>query len=47
MEAKTDVAIEQGNWMSFSGIFARIVALIGGGALLWRRMQGTIHEPAW
>jgi glucose/arabinose dehydrogenase len=47
MEAKTDVAIEQGNWMSFSGIFARIVALIGGAALLWRRMQGTIHEPAW
>src|SRR5215510_2764447 len=47
MEAKTDVAIEQGNWMSFSGVFARIVALIGGAALLWRRMQGTIHEPAW
>src|SRR4030095_12938757 len=47
MEAKTDAAIEQGNWMSFSGIFARIVALIGGAALRGRRMQGTIHEPAW
>ena len=33
--------------MSFSGIFARIVAVIGGAALLWRRMQGAAHEPAW
>ena len=33
--------------MSFSGIVARIVALIGGAALLWRRMQGTAHVPAW
>ena len=33
--------------MSLSGIFARIVALIGGGALLWRRMQGAVPEPAW
>jgi glucose/arabinose dehydrogenase len=33
--------------MSFSGFFARIVALIGGVALLWRRMLDTAHEPAW
>ena len=33
--------------MSLSGIFVRIVALIGGAALLWRRMQGAAPEPAW
>ena len=33
--------------MNFSGIFARIVALIGGGALLWRRMQDAAQKPAW
>jgi len=33
--------------MSFSGIVARIVALIGGAALLWRRMNGAAHVPAW
>jgi len=33
--------------MSFSGIFARIVALIGGAALFWRRLQGRPPEPAW
>ena len=33
--------------MSLSGIFARIVALIGGAALQWRRMQGAAPEPAW
>jgi glucose/arabinose dehydrogenase len=33
--------------MSFSGIVARIVALIGGAALLWRRIQGAAHPPAW
>jgi len=33
--------------MSLSGIFARIVALIGAAALLWRRLQGVAHEPAW
>ena len=33
--------------MSLSGIFARIVALFGGAALLWRRMQGVTHEAAW
>src|SRR5450432_4899401 len=33
--------------MSLSGIFARLVALIGAAALLWRRLQGTAPEPAW
>jgi glucose/arabinose dehydrogenase len=33
--------------MSFSGIVARIVALIGGAALLWRRKHGAVHIPAW
>jgi glucose/arabinose dehydrogenase len=33
--------------MSLSGIFARIVALIGAAAILWRRLNGTTHEPAW
>src|SRR6202011_706622 len=33
--------------MSLSGIFARIVALIGAAAVLWRRLQGVAHEPAW
>ena len=33
--------------MNFSAIFARIVALIGGAALLWRRLQDDAHEPAW
>src|SRR6202041_3551267 len=33
--------------MSWSGIFARIVALIGAAALLWRRLQGAAPEPAF
>src|ERR687895_2386629 len=33
--------------MSFSGIFARIVALIGAAALLWRRQQGSAPKAAW
>jgi glucose/arabinose dehydrogenase len=33
--------------MSLSGIAARIVALIGAAAVLWRRLQGTAPEPAW
>jgi glucose/arabinose dehydrogenase len=33
--------------MSLSGIFARIVALIGAAAVLWRRLQGVPQEPAW
>jgi glucose/arabinose dehydrogenase len=32
--------------MSLSGIFARIVALIGAAAILWRRLQGNVLEPA-
>ena len=32
--------------MSLSGGFARIVALIGAAAILWRRLQGGAHEPA-
>src|SRR5690349_12035829 len=33
--------------MNGSGIFAKIVALIGGAALAWRRVQGAVPEPAW
>jgi glucose/arabinose dehydrogenase len=33
--------------MSLSGIFAQIVALIGGVALQWRRLQGVPQEAAW
>jgi glucose/arabinose dehydrogenase len=33
--------------MSFSGIFAQIVALIGAAALRWRRLQGVPQEAAW
>src|ERR1700743_2911932 len=33
--------------MSLSGIFARMVALIGAAAVLWRRSQGVSPEPAW
>jgi glucose/arabinose dehydrogenase len=33
--------------MSLSGIFAQIVALIGGVAVFWRRLQGASPEPAW
>src|SRR5215203_7154739 len=33
--------------MNFSGIFARVVALIGAVALLWRRLQGSAPAPAW
>jgi glucose/arabinose dehydrogenase len=33
--------------MSLSGIFAQIVALIGTGALRWRRLQGVPREAAW
>ena len=30
-----------------SGIFARIVALIGATTILWRRLQGAAQQPAW
>src|SRR6476620_10237872 len=33
--------------MSFSGVFARAVAVVGAGALYWRRMQGSAPAPAW
>jgi len=33
--------------MNLSGIFARLVALIGAVALLWRRLQGAAPVPAW
>src|SRR5437868_8798862 len=33
--------------MRLSDVFARIVALIGAAALLWRRLQGAAPEPAW
>jgi glucose/arabinose dehydrogenase len=33
--------------LSLSDAFARIVALIGGVALLSRRLTGGVHEPAW
>lgn len=33
--------------MTFSSLFARLVALIGGVALLWRRMQGDTPKAAW
>jgi glucose/arabinose dehydrogenase len=33
--------------MSFSGIFAQIVALIGAAALQWRKLQGLPPEAAW
>ena len=32
--------------MSLSGIFARIVALIGAATVAWRRLQGGQHVPA-
>jgi glucose/arabinose dehydrogenase len=33
--------------MTLSGIFAQFVALLGGAALRWRRMQGDAPAPAW
>jgi len=33
--------------MSLSGIFARMVALIGAAAILWRRLHGGAHAPAF
>jgi glucose/arabinose dehydrogenase len=33
--------------MSMSSIFARLVALVGAGALEWRRMQGAQPQAAW
>jgi len=33
--------------MNFSGVFARGVSLVGGGARLWRRMNYGAFQPAW
>jgi glucose/arabinose dehydrogenase len=33
--------------MNFSSMFARVVALVGAGALAWRKMQGVQPKPAW
>ena len=33
--------------MSFSAVFSRVVALVGGAALVARRMREGDHEPAW
>jgi glucose/arabinose dehydrogenase len=33
--------------MTFSSLFARGVALVGGAALQWRRLQGDTPMPAW
>jgi len=33
--------------MNTSAIFARVVALVGAGALQWRRMQGAQPQAAW
>jgi glucose/arabinose dehydrogenase len=33
--------------MDFSSLFARVVALVGAGALAWRKMQGAQPKPAW
>jgi glucose/arabinose dehydrogenase len=33
--------------VSFSAVFSRVVALIGGAALLSRRIREGDHEPAW
>ena len=33
--------------MDFSSMFARVVAMVGAGALAWRKMQGAQPKPAW
>jgi glucose/arabinose dehydrogenase len=45
--ASVSVRDQQGIHMSLSGIFARIVAVIGATALLWRRLQDASPAPAW
>ncbi|MEO8628013.1 MAG: sorbosone dehydrogenase family protein [Betaproteobacteria bacterium] len=32
--------------MSLSGVFARMVALVGDAAIVWRRLQGSTHHQA-
>src|SRR5436190_8926385 len=36
-----------GDFMSLSSMFARLIALIGAAAILWRRQQGVAFAPAW
>jgi glucose/arabinose dehydrogenase len=33
--------------MNLSSVVARVVAVIGGAALQWRKLQGAAPEPAW
>src|SRR3954468_18477617 len=33
--------------MTFSSIFAQFVAVLGGIALQWRKLSGTVPTPAW
>jgi glucose/arabinose dehydrogenase len=44
---RSNTAQLQGKFMSTSGVFARVVAAIGAGAVAWRRMQGAEPAPAW
>ena len=32
--------------MALYDVFARAVALVGAGAIQWRRLQGTVRTPA-
>ena len=32
--------------MSLSGVFARMVALVGHATIMWRRLQGSVHQQA-
>src|SRR5258706_15600800 len=32
--------------MGLSGVFAQMVALIGDAAIVWRRLQGSVHQQA-
>jgi glucose/arabinose dehydrogenase len=39
---------KRGDDMTMSAVFARVVAVIGGAALQWRKLQGAgAHAPAW
>src|SRR5262249_47629629 len=38
---------QQGNFMSFTSAFGRVVAWVGAGALTLRRLQGVPQEAAW
>ncbi|HKP25950.1 MAG TPA: sorbosone dehydrogenase family protein [Dongiaceae bacterium] len=40
------IGADKGDAMGLSDVFARIVALVGAGAILWRRLQGSVREPA-